>query len=122
MEKKLTGRFGESVAADCLKKKKYKIIGLNYFCRFGEIDVIAENRQYIAFVEVKLRKDNTFAEAREFVTAAKQQRIKKTALLWLSQNETEKQPRFDVVEVYAPLGERTAPKDIRVNHIENAFE
>lgn len=122
MEKKLTGRFGESVAADYLKKKKYKITGLNYSCRLGEIDVIAENRQYIVFVEVKLRKDNTFAEAREFVTAAKQQRIKKTALLWLSQNETEKQPRFDVVEVYAPQGEHTAPKDIRINHIENAFE
>lgn len=120
MERKLTGRFGEQAAADYLKKKKYKIVGLNYACRFGEIDIIAEDRQYIVFVEVKLRKDGSFAEAREFVTVAKQERIKKTALLWLSQNLTKKQPRFDVVEVYAPGGEHSS--QIRINHIENAFE
>ncbi|MGI5978318.1 MAG: YraN family protein [Oscillospiraceae bacterium] len=120
MDTKLTGRFGERYAADCLKKKKYRIVGMNYSCRFGEIDIIAENRQYIVFVEVKLRKDARFAAAREFVTAAKQDRIRKTALLWLSQNPSEKQPRFDVIELYAPEGERS--ENIRINHIENAFE
>lgn len=120
METKLTGRFGERAAADYLKRKKYRIVGLNYACRFGEIDVIAEDRHYIVFVEVKLRKDDSFAAAREFVTAGKQERIRKTALLWLSQNPCEKQPRFDVVEVYAPQGEKS--KNIRINHIENAFE
>ena len=122
METKLTGRFGERAAADFLKKEKYSIVGMNYSCRFGEIDVIAENRQYIVFVEVKLRKDDSFAAAREFVTAAKQQRIKKTALLWLSQNPTEKQPRFDVIEIYASHGEATKQKELHINHIENAFE
>lgn len=120
MESKLKGRFGEQAAANYLKKRNYKIVGLNYACRFGEIDIIAADRQYIVFVEVKLRKDGSFAEAREFVTAAKQARIKKTALLWLSQNKTEKQPRFDVVEIYAPEGEHSG--EIHINHIENAFE
>lgn len=120
MDKKLTGRWGEQTAAEYLKKKKYGIVGLNYSCRFGEIDVIAEDRDYIVFAEVKLRKNSEFAEAREFVTRAKQDRIIKSASLWLAQNDTSKQPRFDVIEIYAPEG-RSVGK-VKINHIENAFE
>ena len=118
MDKKLLGRFGEEQAAKYLKNKKYKIVGMNYSCRFGEIDVIAEDKKFLVFVEVKLRKNASFAQAREFVTVAKQQRVMTAAQLWLSQNPTEKQPRFDVIEVYAPNGEAG---EIRINHIENAF-
>lgn len=120
MEQKLTGRFGEQTAAEYLKKKRYRIVGLNYSCRFGEIDVIAQNHAYIVFVEVKLRKSDSFAAAREFVTQSKQAKIIKTASLWLSQNETRLQPRFDVIEVYAPEG--AASKTVKINHIENAFQ
>lgn len=119
MDTKLTGRWGESVAAEHLKKKGYRIVGMNYSCRSGEIDIIAENRRYIAFVEVKLRKSDSFAEAREFVTRSKQERLIKTASLYLAANPTELQPRFDVVEIYAPLGAKT--RRPTVNHIENAF-
>ena len=115
--KKLLGRRGEQAAADYLKQKKYRIVGMNFSCRFGEIDVIAEDRDYIVFAEVKLRKSAQFAEAKEFVTAAKQQRVATAAQLWLQQNETEKQPRFDVIEIYG--GQGTIEK---INHIENAFE
>ena len=120
MDKKLVGRFGEQTAAEYLKKKHYKIVGLNYSCRFGEIDVIAENKKYIVFIEVKLRKSDSFAEAREFVTKSKQEKIIKAASLWLQTNETELQPRFDVIEIYAPEG--TASKALKINHIENAFQ
>ncbi|MGI5985617.1 MAG: YraN family protein [Oscillospiraceae bacterium] len=120
MDKKLVGRFGEQAAAEYLKKKRYKIVGMNYSCRFGEIDLIAENRKYVVFVEVKLRKSDKFAEAKEFVTQSKQEKIIKTASLWLSQNETELQPRFDVIEIYAPQGIES--KSIKINHIENAFQ
>ncbi|NLT63936.1 MAG: YraN family protein [Clostridiales bacterium] len=120
MDKKLVGRFGEQAAAEYLKKKRYKIVGMNYSCRFGEIDLIAENRKYVVFVEVKLRKSDKFAEAKEFVTQSKQEKIIKTASLWLSQNETELQPRFDVIEIYAPEGIES--KSIKINHIENAFQ
>ena len=120
MDKKLVGRFGEQSAAEYLKKKHYKIIGLNYSCRFGEIDIIAENKKYVVFVEVKLRKSYEFAEAKEFVTLSKQEKIIKTASLWLSQNETELQPRFDVIEIYAPEG--AASRSVKINHIENAFQ
>ena len=58
------------------------------------------------------------SEAREFVTRAKQERIMATAQLWMLENETELQPRFDVIEIYAPEGENGP---VRINHIENAF-
>ncbi len=118
MDKKLLGRFGEEQAANYLKKKKYKILGMNYSCRFGEIDVIAGNRDFIVFAEVKLRRSSSFAEAREYVTYSKQQRIMTAAQLWLAANPSDKQPRFDVIEIYAPLGDKG---EIRINHIENAF-
>ena len=119
MEKRELGRFGEERAARYLRLRGYRILETNYACRLGEIDLIAKKGGYIVFVEVKLRKSADFAAAREFVTAAKQQRIRSTAALWLSQNETALQPRFDVVEIYAPQG---AEGRITINHIENAFE
>ncbi|NLW64774.1 MAG: YraN family protein [Clostridiales bacterium] len=120
MNTKLTGRWGEQTAAKYLKEKKYRIVGMNYSCRLGEIDLIAENREYIVFAEVKLRKSDVFAEAKEFVTRSKQEKIIKTASLWLSQNETKKQPRFDVIEIYAPEG--AVPGSVKINHIQNAFQ
>lgn len=120
MEKKLLGRWGEEKAAQFLKKAGYRVVGLNYRCRMGEIDIIAQNRKYVVFVEVKLRKSPDFARASEYVTAAKRQRIRTTAAIWLSQNETGLQPRFDVLEIYAPQGVES--EKITINHIENAFE
>lgn len=112
--RKLLGREGEARAARYLRRDGYEILGLNYSCRMGEIDVIAKKDGYLAFVEVKLRKDASFAEAREFVTATKQNRIRKAAMQWLMANETELQPRFDVIEIYTEAN--------TINHIENAFE
>lgn len=118
MDKRLLGSFGERQAAAYLRRNGYSIIDRNFSCRAGEIDVIAENEEYIVFAEVKLRKNADYGEAKEFVTAAKQRRIIKTAQLWLYMHETDKQPRFDVIEVYAPDGERGR---VTVNHIEDAF-
>lgn len=115
----LIGRWGESTAAAYLEKKRYRIIGANYRCRMGEIDLIAEKGKYIVFVEVKLRRSSRFAEAREFVDRRKQERILTAAALYLSQNETERQPRFDVIEVYAPDGLNT--KKPVITHWEDAF-
>lgn len=108
------------LAADYLRRKHYKIIATNYRCRVGEIDIIAANREYLAFVEVKLRKNADFAEAREFVTYSKQNRIRSTAALYLAWNPTELQPRFDVIEIYAPRGMET--KKPVINHLEDAFQ
>ena len=117
---KLRGAWGEALAAEHLRKKRYKIEAAGYSCRFGEIDLIVSNRKFLVFVEVKLRKSADFAAAREYVDRRKQDRLRMTASLYLAQNPTEKQPRFDVIEIYAPEG--TAPVQPRIEHLEDAFQ
>lgn len=114
-----TGRWGEEQAARWLKRKGYQILKRNYSCRFGEIDLIAADRKYVVFVEVKTRKNADFAEAREFVDAGKQRRVRSAAQLWLAEHETELQPRFDVIEIYGDKG--TPYRRLDVRHIEDAF-
>lgn len=107
------------MAADYLHKKKYRLVATNYRCRYGEIDLIVCNRKYLVFVEVKLRKSAKFANAFEFVDYHKQERLRTTAQMYLSANPTELQPRFDVIEIYAPEGTQT--KSPTINHMEDAF-
>ena len=99
----LLGGWGEALAAEYLRKKRYEIVAQGWRCKFGEIDLIVKNRKYLAFVEVKLRKSDRFAAAMEYVDRRKQDRLRMTASLYLSQNETKLQPRFDVIEIYAPV-------------------
>lgn len=116
----LVGAWGESLAADFLKKKKFKICAMNYKCRFGELDIIAQDKTHLVFVEVKLRKSDKFAAAAEFVDAYKQERLRKTASIYLADNPTKLQPRFDVIEIYAPHGIDTIEPII--HHMEDAFQ
>lgn len=116
---KLLGRWGEERVADYLRAHGYRLVAANYSCRFGEIDLIAENVMYIAFTEVKLRKDDKFAPGRVFVDGRKQGKIRTTAQLYLAQHPTELQPRFDVAEIYAPQGMATGAPHIV--YLENAF-
>ena len=120
MERRELGAWGEERAAKYLRGKGYTILERNFRCRSGEIDIIARRGGVIAFVEVKLRRDADFAEAREFVTAAKQRRVILTAEYWLASHQTELQPRFDVIEIYAPYGERTLFP--LINLLEVAFQ
>ncbi len=119
MNRKKLGSWGEEKAAEYLHSNGYDILDMNYSCRFGEIDIIARYDGYIVFTEVKLRKNSNFAEAREFVTRAKQERILTTAQFYLAQNETDLQPRFDVIEIYAAEGREG---NIEIRHITDAFE
>lgn len=116
----IVGAWGESLAADYLKKKHFKLVAMNYRCRFGEIDLIVSDRKYLIFVEVKLRKSAKFAQAAEFVDFHKQNRLRTTAEIYLSQNPTQLQPRFDVIEIYAPEGTTTISPEI--HHLEDAFQ
>lgn len=117
---KLSGAWGEALAAEYLRKKHFKIVAVGYHCRFGEIDLIAQDRRFLVFVEVKLRKSSDFAKAMEYVDRHKQDRIRMTASMYLSQNPTKLQPRFDIIEIYAPDGTQTHNPDIR--HMEDAFQ
>ena len=89
-------------------------------CKNGEIDLIVKNGRFLVFVEVKLRKNADFAKAREYVNWRKQDRIRMTASIYLSQHPTELQPRFDVIEIYAPEGMKTVHPEIC--HMEDAFQ
>lgn len=112
VHKKLLGSIGEKKAARFLKKKGFKIIEKNYVCPFGEIDLIGLYADFLVFIEVKSRADNSFGEASEAVDEFKQQRYRKSATMYLmSHKDLTLQPRFDVVEVYP----------YAINHIEDAF-
>ena len=118
MDSRSLGRWGEEQAAKYLRLRAYKILDMNYRCRGGEIDIIARKGRFIVFVEVKLRKNADFASGREFVNYSKQQRIIMTAQLYLQEHQCELQPRFDVIEIYAPKGNEGK---ISIEHIKDAF-
>ena len=117
---KLLGAWGEALAAEYLRKKRYKILASGYRSRFGEIDLIAANKKCLVFVEVKLRKSASYANARDYVDKKKQDRLRTTASLYLSENPTDLPARFDIIEIYAPEGTATVRPEI--NHMEDAFQ
>lgn len=118
-DRRLLGRWGETQTADWLRARGWRVVAAGWRCRFGEIDLIAVNDKYIAFAEVKLRKNAVFAPARAFVDRGKQERVRTAAQLYLLEHPTELQPRFDVAEIYAPEGMATRKPEI--NYIEDAF-
>ena len=117
---RLDGAWGEALAAEYLRSKKFTIVAAGYQSRFGEIDLIAADKNFLAFVEVKLRKNSNCAAASDYVDRRKQDRIRMTASMYLSQHPTDLQPRFDVIEIYAPEGIHTAHPEIC--HMEDAFQ
>lgn len=111
-----SGRRAEMKAALYLREKGYNIVAHSYKSRFGEIDLIAEYKGFIVFVEVKARNENSIAAPREFVDESKQKKIIATSSLYLSRYKTKLQPRYDVVEVYMQDNQIKS-----VKHLENAF-
>ena len=97
--KKEVGNLGENTAVKFLKKNRFKILERNYKTKFGEIDIICENSEYIVFVEVKTRKQGTPIPGYTAVNYKKQQHIIKTASMYLFESKSLKQPRFDIIEV-----------------------
>jgi putative endonuclease len=113
-----SGKIGEDCASEILLKKGYEIIERNYHSRFGEIDIIAQNSNYIIFVEVKTRDENYSVSPLEAVTVSKQKKLYKTALLYLQSHTSLLQPRFDVIGITTKDSNYTIKS---VEHIENAF-
>ena len=102
---KSIGDKGERIAAKLLKKQGYKIVAKNFRCAHGEIDLIAENKEFLVFVEVKTRTESeenfkNYGLPRDAVTKKKQQHIIYTANIYLDKHPTDKSKRFDVIEVY----------------------
>ncbi|MGN0114860.1 MAG: YraN family protein [Acutalibacteraceae bacterium] len=117
---KSIGNSGEDLAARYLESKGYDIIARNFHSRYGEIDIIAKNAEYIAYVEVKTRSINSYGLPREAVTLQKQQKIIKTAYVFEAQHPYDLQPRFDVIEIYTTGKNEFAPR--KLTHIKGAFE
>ncbi len=114
------GKIGEQMVADFLKSKGYIITAKNYHSKFGEIDIVAESREYILFVEVKTRKKGSLTTPAEAVSKSKQRKIVLTAYDFLSKLRARISYRFDVAEVYYEItkdGEFKAD----LNYIKNAF-
>lgn len=116
----ISGAWGEALAAQYLRKKHYTVVAAGYYCKFGEIDLIVKDRSNLVFVEVKLRKNADFAKALEYVDRKKQDRLRITASVYLAENPTQLQPRFDVIEIYAPQG--TLTRNPKIYHLEDAFQ
>ena len=112
-----TGKFGEDVAVSFLRSKGYSIIDRNYHSRYGEIDIIAQEKNFLVFIEVKTRKENSMVTAFEAVDTIKQKKIIKTAMIYLMNHKIDLQPRFDVIEVLI----KKSGSVKAVNQIENAF-
>lgn len=117
MDTALTGAYGEVVTGRYLRDNGYEILTANYRTRLGEIDIIAADRRFIAFVEVKTRADDGLTRAADAVDYGKRKRIIATANSYLAKNNIKLQPRFDVAEVYVDGLEVKS-----FNYIENAYE
>ena len=111
------GKRGEELAVAFLKEKGYEIIARNYKTRFGEIDIIARDKDTLCFVEVKTRRTQKFGLPQEALVSFKQRQIAKSALSFLQERALlEKKARFDVVAI-------TYSKDkAERNLIKDAFE
>ena len=119
------GRYGEKLAAKFLKKNRYRIIAKNSHQSHNELDIVAVNKEYIIFVEVKTRSvgEELYSEygtPAEAVTFSKQKRLIAAAKSFMAKNKKyyKKQPRMDVIEVYL---DREKGKLLKINHFENAF-
>ena len=118
-EKRKTGDKGEDAAVRFLEKNGYVIIARNFSCRLGEIDIIAAipEKKHISFIEVKTRKNIDFGLPCEFVRRDKQNRLKRTAEVFLFKN-----PYFRCFELSMDVFEVLKNDNaVYVRHIPNAF-
>ena len=116
MTKTETGRLGEERVCAYLTERGYRIVSRNFRIKGGEIDIVAENGDYIAFVEVKTRKRGSMVSGFEAVNKRKQGLVIRAAAEYLRRNPTILQPRFDTAQV--TLGGEEAELD----YLENAYD
>ncbi len=116
MTKIETGRLGEERVRAYLEERGYRIISRNFRIKGGEIDIIAENGDYIAFVEVKTRKRGSMVSGFEAVNRRKQGLVIRAAAEYLRRNPSVLQPRFDTAQV--TLDGET----VEVDYLENAYD
>jgi len=111
-----TGKSGEEAAFAFLKKKGFRVLEKNYRTPVGEIDIIANDRGTLVFIEVKTRTGISFGRPFEAVDRRKRERMKKVALWYMKKLRREVPARFDVLSILSEEG------GMRIEHIPDAFE
>jgi putative endonuclease len=112
-DNKTIGKQYEELAMEYLKQQGYVILEQNFRCRQGEIDLVAQDREYLCFIEVKYRKNGKRGLGMEAVTDDKQRKISRVALYYLTLRGRMEIPiRFDVVSIDGD----------KIHLIRNAFE
>lgn len=118
MDKLEKGRLGEDAVCSLLEQRGHEIIARNYHRRCGEIDIISRCGGFVVFTEVKSRKLGSMISGLEAVDIRKQTKIIRTADLWLSDNDTGLQPRYDIAEVTLA---GNVPRVVSIQVYEDAF-
>ncbi len=111
LHNKRLGAAGENKARKFLKRAGYKIIEKNYKCPFGEVDIIAQKGDVLAFVEVKTRLSYIYGSPSQAVTRERKRRYVNAARYYFTGRQIDCVVRFDIIEVFRG----------QINHIENAF-
>ncbi len=111
------GQKGEELALRFLKEAGYRIVTTNYVCKLGEIDIIAKEKDTLAFIEVKTRTSTLFGPPELSVTPFKQMQISKAALYFLKEKRLgDVKARFDVVSILR------RPQGDEIELIRDAFD
>ena len=110
-----TGRIAEQLATETLRKKGYQILERNFSNRYGEIDIIAQDKETLVFVEVKAKTGIDFGSPEEMINRNKLQKIQNMATIYLHNMQAQRRSEV-VATVLSPLN-----KIIRLNHYENVY-
>ena len=112
-----TGKRGEDIAVAHLQEVGYRIVARNYRCRYGEMDIIAQDGDTLVFIEVKSRQSERYGPPQEAVGAEKRKKLSRVSLHYLQQQGIEAcKARFDVIAV------RISPRGAAVDLIRDAFD
>jgi len=119
MDRQEVGKLGEKEARKFLKKRGYRIRETNFRCRHGEIDIVAQKKDWLVFVEVRTKSNLDFGTPEESITQAKKERLVASALTYTSTHQ-DLPPlwRIDVVAIELDDKGQTT----RIELIENAVE
>lgn len=118
MDRQEKGKLGEDAVCRLLEQRGHEILARNYHRRCGEVDIISKCGGFVVFTEVKARKRGSMVSGLEAVNRSKQVKIIRTADLWLSDNDTGLQPRYDIAEV--TLADEP-PRVVAIDICEDAF-
>lgn len=99
MDRRALGKLGEKLARDYLKSKGYRILDANYRCSIGEIDIIAENKSRLAFIEVRTRSSREYGTPEESITDAKREKLASLCMEYINSHKVSREWHLDLIAV-----------------------